>query len=93
MFTRFAGPDGRPCILVEHVEGDCEKLVKGEVTPERLWLNEEEDIPESVEGQLRLVHARELAKVAKQLEKSFGAPQDVEWSSTTIPCTWFNPDR
>jgi phosphohistidine swiveling domain-containing protein len=79
MFTRFAGPDGRPCILVEHVEGDCEKLVKGEVTPERLWLNEEEDIPESVEGQLRRVHALELAKVAKQLEKSFGAPQDVEW--------------
>ena len=40
MFTRFAGPDGRQCILVEHVEGDCEKLVKGEVTPDRLWLNE-----------------------------------------------------
>src|SRR5260370_11397665 len=79
MFTRFPGPDGKQSILVEHVEGDCEKLVKGEVTPERLWLNEEEDIPESVEGQLRPVHARELAKVAKQLEKSFGAPQDVEW--------------
>src|SRR6266480_828495 len=79
MFTRFAGPDGRQCILVEHVEGDCEKLVKGEVTPERLWLKEGEDIPESLEGQLRSVHARELAKVAKQLEESFGAPQDVEW--------------
>ena len=32
MFTRFAGPDGKQSILVEHVEGDCEKLVKGEVT-------------------------------------------------------------
>ena len=79
MFTRFAGPDGRPCILVEHVEGDCEKLVKGEVTPERLWLNEAEDVPESLEGPLRPVHARALAQVAKQLEESFGAPQDVEW--------------
>ena len=79
MFTRFAGPDGRPCILVEHVEGDCEKLVKGEVTPERLWLNEAEDVPESLEGSLRPVHARALAQVAKQLEESFGAPQDVEW--------------
>jgi len=79
MFTRFARPDGKQSILVEHVEGDCEKLVKGEVTPERLWLNEEQDIPESLEGQLRRVHARELAKVAKQLEESFGAPQDVEW--------------
>ena len=79
MFTRFAGPDGRQCILVEHVEGDCEKLVKGEVTPERLWLNEAQDVPESLEGSLRAVHARALAQVARRLEESFGAPQDVEW--------------
>src|SRR5947207_12582352 len=79
MFTRFARPERKQSILVEHVEGDCEKLVKGEITPDRLWLNEAEDIPESLEGQLRAVHARELAKVAKQLEESFGAPQDVEW--------------
>ena len=79
MFTRFAGPDGRQSILVEHVEGDCEKLVKGEVTPERLWLNEADDVPESLEGPLRSVHVRALAQVAKQLEESFGAPQDVEW--------------
>jgi phosphohistidine swiveling domain-containing protein len=79
MFTRFAGPDGRPCILVEHVEGDCEKLVKGEVTPERLWLSDAEAVPESLEGPLRPVYARALAQVAKRLEESFGAPQDVEW--------------
>lgn len=79
MFTRFTAPDGRQSILVEHVEGDCEKLVKGEVTPERLWLHEAEDIPESLLGPLRPVHARALAHVAKQLEESFGAPQDVEW--------------
>ena len=79
MFTRFAGPDGTPSILVEHVEGDCEKLVKGEITPDRLWLNGAEDIPESLEGPLRPVHARALAQVAKQLEESFGSPQDVEW--------------
>jgi phosphohistidine swiveling domain-containing protein len=79
MFTRFNGPDGSPSILVEHVEGDCEKLVKGEVTPERLWLKEAEDVSESLEGPLRPVHARTLAEVAKRLEESFGAPQDVEW--------------
>ena len=79
MFTRFAGPDGRPRILVEHVAGDCEKLVKGEVTPERLWLSETEDVPELLEGPLGSTHARALATVAKQLEESFGAPQDVEW--------------
>jgi len=79
MFTRFTGPDGKPAILVEHVEGDCEKLVKGEVTPERLWLNEAEDVPESLEGPLGPAQVRALAQVAKELEESFGAPQDVEW--------------
>jgi len=79
MFTRFARPDGRRCILVEHVEGDCEKLVKGEVTPDRLWLDEAEAIPDMLEGPLRPGHVRALAQVAKQLEESFGAPQDVEW--------------
>ncbi|MEO5754026.1 MAG: PEP/pyruvate-binding domain-containing protein [Chthoniobacterales bacterium] len=79
MFTRFRGPDGKPSILVEHVEGDCEKLVKGEVTPERLWLNEEGDVLESNDGLIRPGHIRELARVAKRLEESFGAPQDVEW--------------
>ena len=79
MFTRFGSPDGKQSILVEHVEGDCEKLVKGEVTPERVWLSETEHISESLEGQLRPIHARELARIAKQLEESFGAPQDVEW--------------
>ena len=79
MFTRFTRPDGKPSILVEHVEGDCEKLVKGEVTPERLWLNEAQEVPESLEGPLRSRYARALADVAKRLEQSFGAPQDVEW--------------
>jgi phosphohistidine swiveling domain-containing protein len=79
MFTRFTGPDGRQSILVEHVEGDCEKLVKGEVTPERLWLDKAQDVPESLDGPLRGRHARALARVARQLEQSFGAPQDIEW--------------
>jgi phosphohistidine swiveling domain-containing protein len=79
MFTRFGSPDGNQSILVEHVEGDCEKLVKGEVTPQRVWLSDAEHIPESLEGQLRPIHARELARIARQLEESLGAPQDVEW--------------
>ncbi|MGI8890082.1 MAG: PEP/pyruvate-binding domain-containing protein [Chthoniobacterales bacterium] len=79
MFTRFTGPDGTPSILVEHVKGDCEKLVKGEVTPERLWLNDDNGALDLAAGLIRPTHIRELAQVAKRLEESFGAPQDVEW--------------
>jgi len=79
MFTRFAGREGKPQILVEHVEGGCEKLVKGEVTPERLWLDGPDQVPDDLEGLLAPLHARELARLAAELEKIFGAPQDVEW--------------
>jgi phosphohistidine swiveling domain-containing protein len=73
MFTTFGGRT-----LVEHVEGDCEKLVKGEVTPEQLWLSGPEREPET-SGSLDPAHVKELARLAKALEAQFGGPQDVEW--------------
>jgi len=81
MFTRFAGPAGDEQILIEHVEGGCEKLVKGEVTPDRLWIElgsapaEEATADQGLLGR----HASELAALAESLESDFGGPQDVEW--------------
>ena len=73
MFTTFGGRT-----LVEHVEGDCEKLVKGEVTPEQLWLAGPNREAEAA-GSLAPLHVRELARLAETLEAGFGGPQDVEW--------------
>lgn len=73
MFTSFAGR-----MLVEHVEGDCEKLVKGEVTPEQLWIDRTARAPAAT-GSLQVRHAKELARLAHTLEASFSGPQDVEW--------------
>ncbi len=73
MFTRFSGRT-----LVEHVEGGCEKLVKGEVTPEQLWIPGPGEPPTET-GSLPMEHARELSRLAVSLEQAFGAPQDVEW--------------
>jgi phosphohistidine swiveling domain-containing protein len=78
MFTEFPGPGGDRQILVEHVEGGCEKLVKGEVTPDRLWMMR--GAPAEVDGgTLAQVHVRTLARLASDLEDVFGEPQDVEW--------------
>jgi phosphohistidine swiveling domain-containing protein len=79
MFTSFPGPDGIPKILIEHVEGSCEKLVLGEVTPDRLWLGGAEEVPDDLAGSLSSTLARELCIVAGELERAFGGPQDVEW--------------
>jgi phosphohistidine swiveling domain-containing protein len=85
MFTRFPRPGGGLQILVEHVAGGCEKLVKGEVTPARLWLGAAEDRAgwgEMFETQLGGLHRRYaecLQQLAGRLEQEFGGPQDVEW--------------
>ena len=79
MFTEFTAPDGASRILVEHVEGGCEKLVRGEITPERLWLEGPDRVPDEVGGLLAGVHVRELARLAEDLQDMFGTPQDVEW--------------
>jgi phosphohistidine swiveling domain-containing protein len=72
MFTTFRGRT-----LVEHVEGGCEKLVKGETTPEQLWMDSFQ--PPADAGKLPSEYARDLARLAKDLERQFGGPQDVEW--------------
>ena len=75
MFTTFPNPDGVSDTLVEHVEGTAEKLVTGQVTPQRAWLRSPD-----VEGdRLDASHADELRRLSDLLERQFGSPQDVEW--------------
>lgn len=75
MFTTFPGPDGVDDILVEHVPGTAEKLVRGEVTPSRSWLRSSGN----GDGDLAAEHATELSRLAEVLEEQFAGPQDVEW--------------
>ena len=79
MFTSFEANNEGPRILIEHVEGGCEKLVKGEVTPSRIWLRSDEKIGEDLDPDLEPTHVRELARLASALETSMSGPQDVEW--------------
>ena len=82
MFTRFARLNQEPQILVEHVAGSGNKLVTGQVNPERFWLPRwptgEEGVFASV-GALAPRFALELAQVAQKLELKLKRPQDVEW--------------
>ena len=82
MFTRFAGPDQEPQILVEHVAGSGDKLVTGQVNPDRFWMPRwpagEEGVPASA-GELGPRLALELARIAQKLEFKLVRPQDVEW--------------
>ncbi len=82
MFTKFPGPSGAANILIEYVEGDCEKLVQGEVDPNRLWLERWPSDGASFEetsGDLGSAFSFDLATAGQLLEDDFGRPQDVEW--------------
>ena len=82
MFTHFSNPDEAPQILVEYVAGSGDKLVTGQVNPERFWLprwaSDVGGIPETV-GPLGSQVAFELSQVAQRLEQELDHPQDVEW--------------
>jgi phosphohistidine swiveling domain-containing protein len=82
MFTRYAGPDQEPRILVEHVAGSGDKLVTGQVNPDRLWLPRwpigEKSLGESL-GSLTPRLALQLAEAAQKVELELARPQDVEW--------------
>lgn len=68
-------------VLVSAVKGLGDRLVSGEATPDE-WIARGEDV-ESVrttEGALDHVHAREIADIARAIERLFGSPQDVEWA-------------
>ncbi len=76
MFTTYPQRERRT--LIEHVDGGCEKLVKGEVTPEKLWLKDRQHAA-AIESSLKPAHIQELARLAGTLEAEFDGPQDVEW--------------
>ncbi len=63
---------GKDEYVVEYVEGLGEQLVSGQVDPEKIQLtNKKPSVP---------FDADQLVTIAKQTEKLFNSPQDIEWA-------------
>ena len=67
-------------LLIEYVEGGCEQLVSGEVTPHSLAVPRDGKLPRKKRPLLSAAQARELVTTLHRLEDLFGGPQDVEWT-------------
>ena len=87
LFTRdTAGRDD--CMLMEFCDGLGDRLVGGEITPDRVRIQRSGlrvDIEQHAEASacfdpLRHPGVRDLARQALSLERRFGGPQDIEWS-------------
>lgn len=88
LFTRDIRADGMSGeLVVEYIEGLGDRLVSGELNPARLRIRHddlaivhEDTDSDGVRMPLSDAKLRELARIALDLERFFGGPQDVEWS-------------
>jgi rifampicin phosphotransferase len=100
LFT--AAPDDPSCMLLEYCGGMGDALVSGEVNPGRLriacdgsWTREAApDVP--VPGEALLLNdarIRTLARLALDIERGFGVPQDIEWTIDRDARLWIVQSR
>ncbi len=76
LFTR--APDAAGQMIIELVEGTGDALVSGHVTPHRFCLGRASLA--FIEDATPLIDVLSLARMARQIESQFGAPQDIEWA-------------
>jgi phosphohistidine swiveling domain-containing protein len=82
LFSKFDRPGQQPGLLIEYTQGLGQKLVSGQVNPDRLWLDRWPETLDAIQiptGDLARRTTFELAQVANILEQEFGHPQDIEW--------------
>lgn len=77
MFTQ--DPTAPGMVMIEWVEGCGEDLVSGRVTPTSLRFGRYTSLPADADQDQTLDMAP-LLKLGRQIEETFGCPQDVEWA-------------
>ncbi len=84
LFTRHPVRPDLDRIVIEGVTGLGEDLVSGRRTPDRLELSRNgQRLDEQAAGQtncLDEVNDKAFARLARDLERAFGTPQDAEWA-------------
>lgn len=80
LFTRHP-VTGADQVVIEAVDGLGDRLVNGEVAPER-WIVGEHGIVEAPRSGVLLTEQQvaELVGLGRQIEASLSAPQDIEWA-------------
>lgn len=85
-------------LYVESCEGVGEKLVSGEVTPNRYIFNHfnlESHLSENNDDQAILSHKNlnEISKLSRKLQAFYGRPQDIEWAIDKNEKLWLLQTR
>jgi rifampicin phosphotransferase len=97
LFT--ASPTSRTHMLLEYCEGLGEALVSGQVNPGRISIARRDfrwtrlAAAEGDRGTLTDVQIKALALLALDIERTFGAPQDIEWTIDASGRLWIVQSR
>lgn len=66
--------------VVSAVRGLGERLVSGDAVPEEWRVRDDARLAAPGEGALDAAHARQVAELARRVEREFRTPQDIEWA-------------
>ncbi|MDD9953374.1 MAG: hypothetical protein OXR66_03495 [Candidatus Woesearchaeota archaeon] len=72
-------PVEKKYVLIEIAEGLGEKLVSGEITPNSYFLSEKKVEKKNVQFDFDENILGNITTTAKEIEKTYGAPQDIEF--------------
>jgi rifampicin phosphotransferase len=71
----------RDQVVINAVRGLGERLVSGSVSPDQWVVSANEAVPQATpEHAIDVDQARAVAHVARDVERRFGCPQDIEWA-------------
>jgi rifampicin phosphotransferase len=71
----------RDQVVINAVSGQGERLVSGSVSPDQWLVSADEAFPEATpEHAIDVDQARAIARLARDVERHFGCPQDIEWA-------------
>lgn len=81
LFTRHPVTGADQCVL-EATKGLGDRLVSGDIVPERWTINGETVLEERAASDPMLTHHEvlELAQLGRRIEALVGTPQDIEWA-------------
>ena len=68
-------------MVINAVRGQGERLVSGSVSPDQWLVSADEAVAQATpERAIDVDQARAIAQLAREVERHFGCPQDIEWA-------------
>src|SRR5262249_21399892 len=84
----------RDQVVINAVQGQGERLVSGSASPDQWLISADEAVSQATpEHAIDVDQARAIAQLARDVERHFGCPQDIEWAMGGDQLSWLQARR